>query len=258
MDYATLRLLLADSAFKNADTEKVEALDALITSLKSRARTNNHVRRTTDGDIAGTITLQDAVILYTLVSHYSPGVIFEIGTWIGTSASVMADALLQSKNAGHIYSCDIRDLSCIPEKYSATITTLHGYSQDVLDAVPRNTPIDIVFTDGECNFVTLQKLRTRLAPRHLFITHDFTLPAEKGVLNYLRLQLFGFGKYSLVSARKVRQLTASDTTIAILYPKYDGNMHIPIRLFNLVIATVLAGFVVLVKVYRKVTNYYAG
>lgn len=156
------------------------------------------IRRTADGDVAGTVTLQDAQLLYLFIRQVKPAVVFEIGTWVGTSALIIAEAMKQNGH-GHLYTCDSNSYACLPPAYDQWVTLLHGYSDQVISEIPTEHPIDVIFADGECTWPTLRALTPYYTKDTQFITHDYTRPAEKGVRNILRWQWFTNGHYSLVS-----------------------------------------------------------
>ncbi|MAQ59400.1 hypothetical protein CL638_01670, partial [bacterium] len=76
-----------------------------------------------DEKIGGTITLTDAKILYLLIRTIKPKVIFEVGTWIGTSAMIMAEAV-KKNGFGKIFTCDFNNYYSLSYEYNEYITYL--------------------------------------------------------------------------------------------------------------------------------------
>jgi len=146
-------------------------------------------KRDTDGRPRGSAEFQDCLYLYLLVREYKPKVIFEVGTWIGTSAIFMAEALKRN-GQGKIYTCDINDVSCIPEEYDRLITRMYGHSDDILAQLIREgVVIDFVFADGEMTTTNVNQLKQLLSAKAVFTTHDFRLPAPtKGVAHFLLMK----------------------------------------------------------------------
>lgn len=216
------------------------------------------VRRAADGKAAGTINHADMKVLYLLVRHFKPKAVFEIGTWVGTSAMVMAEAIRQNGNGGIIYTCDTADCYLAQPLYQNTIKKITAFSDVAIEQIPADTNVDFVFADGELTFETIKKLNPRLSPHAIITTHDYILPAEKGVINYLRLQLTSCGGYNLVSSKTLSQSLKGDTVTAIIYRDKTRNILSSLlsRAANLVQSFFIGVRATLVRIYRKCTNYY--
>lgn len=174
-----------------------------------------NIRIGADGKTTGTVTLVDCQILYLLVRHIKPQNVFEIGTWIGTSAMVIADAM-KVNGHGHLYTCDFNSYYCLDASYNNYITTLTGMSDKVLGAVPTAVQFDLIFADGELTFPTLTALAPRLTKDTVLVTHDYTLPAEKGVRNLIRWQLKNKALSTPILNPTLK--AGAHTSIAILAP----------------------------------------
>lgn len=216
------------------------------------------IRLADDGKTAGTINLADMKVLYLLVRHFKPKAIFEIGTWIGTSAMVMAEAIQKNNNGGIVYTCDTADCYIAQKPYQKTIKKITAFSDIALAEIPAGTKIDFIFADGEFTFNTIKKISSILHPDAIITTHDYVLPAEKGVLNYLRLQLTSFGGYKLLSAKQIGEVIKAPTLIGIMYRDTSQNLVTSIvsRLFNLTHALLIGVRATVVRIYRKFSNYY--
>ena len=174
------------------------------------------IRRADDNKAAGNISDVDAYILYTLVAHFKPNTVFEIGTWIGTSSMVMSQALQESGNlTGHIYTCDKNSYYSLGENYDTKITRINEYSDIALEGIEEEKSIDMVFADGELDYPTLKKMLPRLSKNAIIVTHDYTRPGEKGVRNLIRLQMSTRAKYAYVLPSSTDKIVSS---IGILLP----------------------------------------
>lgn len=165
---------------------------------------------------SGTISVPDAKLLYLLVRYFKPKVIFEIGTWIGTSSMIMAEAMKKNNNDGHIYTCDANTFFAVDYLYQDVITTINAYSDVALDSIPTDTKVDFVFADGELTFATIKKLKPILHKDAIVSTHDFTLPAQKGVLNLLRMQLASFFSYSYILPQNIDNQSYNSGALGML------------------------------------------
>ncbi len=171
---------ITKAGFKyNKELEKtVLGLKQKIDQLRTKAISiYPSIRSATDGKAAGTINMNDAEVLYFLVRSHKPKVIFEIGTWIGTSAMVMAEAMRENDNNGKIYTCDANSYYALDDSYSDIVFPINAYSDKALDNLPTDTKIDMVFADGELTFATIKKLKKYLNSNAIITTHDYTLPA---------------------------------------------------------------------------------
>ncbi len=216
------------------------------------------IRLAEDGKTAGTINYADMKVLYLLVRHFKPKVVFEIGTWIGTSAMVMAEAIKQNANGGLIYTCDTADCYMEQALYKDTIRKITAFSDQALSELPNGTKIDFIFADGEFTFNTIKKLEGFLRPNTIITTHDYVLPAEKGVLNYLRIQLTSFGGYRLISSSIISRVIHADTLIGILYRDQEQDLITSLLFrFNALFSVLVIGTkATIVRIHRKFSNYY--
>lgn len=173
--------------------------------------------RYSDELIHGTINAHDAKILYLLIRRLKPKTIFEIGTWIGTSALVMAEAVRINNNGGKIYTCDINHYYLLDTSYDAAITCINEYSDVAVAELPTGTKVDFIFTDGELSFPTVKALKKKMSADAVIVTHDFVTPAEKGVLNVVRAQMLSRFKYNLVRNKNAGATYENSSIIAALF-----------------------------------------
>jgi len=202
----------------------------MVDSLRSRAVAQYPTMRIAeDGKAAGTINVADVEVLYLLVRHLKPKVIFEIGTWIGTSALIMAEAIRKNNNGGIIYTCDANSYYSLSDDYDDVIKPINAFSDVALDELPRNTKIDMVFADGELTFKTIQKLKNKLETKSIIATHDYVLPDDKGVLNAVRMQLKSNFQYAVIapSYKKQEPDKWKESLIGILVPsKFNNDFYV--------------------------------
>jgi predicted O-methyltransferase YrrM len=200
---------------------------------------------------SGTISIYDARLLYILVRTLKPKVIFEIGTWIGTSAMMMAEAMRKNDNGGKIYTCDVNTFYSVDNSYADIITPINAFSDDALDQIPPDSKIDFVFTDGELTFKTIAKLKPKLSPEAVIATHDFVLPAEKGVLNFVRMQLLSLFGYTYFFPQEIKKDAYNSGVIGALYKKTFSFTN----LLQSFIFTIYFGTKALfVKLFRKLSR----
>jgi len=93
-------------------------------------------------EVSGAIGLDDCEVLYDLVQRVKPKVIFEIGTWFGTSAAIMRAAAPEAE----IYTCDKNDVSVID------ISGIHLWKMTSKKAIKKimeiGKKVDLVFIDA--------------------------------------------------------------------------------------------------------------
>jgi predicted O-methyltransferase YrrM len=139
------------------------------------------------GNIAGLTPMPDALYLYLLVREYQPKTIFEIGTWVGTSALFMAEAL-KKNGSGHIYTCDTNHYYLLGEEYADWVTYVPGHSDTVLaNFHEQGTTFDFMFIDGNLTSRSRQILAQTTHEQTVFAIHDFLLPDDKGIQVLLRV-----------------------------------------------------------------------
>jgi len=226
-----------------------------LEQLSVRAKTKHSALDTkSTGQVFGTIEDCDVEILKNEVAKLRPSVVFEIGTWIGTSSLVMALAMEDAAIEGEIYTCDINDYSVLPPNTPVNIPK--ESSVTAIDHIPQDKTIDMVFVDGELDFATLRKLMPRLSSNARILMHDYTLPCEKGVLNFIRLQWVSAFTFAFIRPEKIDLLTS----IIIIANRRDQTVstedwsrnRIRVGLYVLRISL----FALSNKVLRKFNGYY--
>lgn len=93
----------------------------------------------------------DSISLYSFIRHFKPDVIVEIGSLIGRSTSLIAQAM-ENNEKGKLYSFDLPEKSALAKRNvlklfpNANIEFTPGLVQDNIDKIPDN--IDVLFIDG--------------------------------------------------------------------------------------------------------------
>ena len=141
-------------------------------------------RRPKGGRRSGSTRIADCNFLYLLVRWLKPGTIFEVGTLIGTSASVMAQALADNGQGGTLHTVDGsysgfeplpgHAIRCFPGERSDT-------ALDALRAEGRS--IDLAFVDGTIARRDVELLNEVKSKRFVVALHDYKPPADKGTRN---------------------------------------------------------------------------
>jgi predicted O-methyltransferase YrrM len=200
--------------------QETPRFEALIEELRAHAVTvYPDIRRADDQKAAGTVDISDFKILYLLIRTYKPKVIFEIGTWVGTSAMIMAEAMRKNGNGGRIYTCDFNRYYALADSYADCITPINAYSDKALTMLPAGTRIDFVFTDGELTYPTITALKPLLSKEAVMSTHDYERPGEKGVRNIIRMMHAAKYDYNYYLPAQLPTEFGITSTIATLLPK---------------------------------------
>lgn len=162
------------------DEERVAEKEALFQRLNRL----DDLRATADYN-TGSISPVAAWSLYSLVRHFKPKRIIEVGTFIGKSTISMAAALDDQKTPGRIFTCDASNSITLPWDGETSIeqfpNTLSGDMFKEIDA-----PCDMVFLDGRLKKADLELLEPLVTEETLFVLDDFE-GMEKGVINLTQL-----------------------------------------------------------------------
>jgi len=144
-------------------------------------------RRPVEGR-GGSTRIADCNFLYLLVRWLRPRMIFEVGTLIGTSASVMAQALIENGDGGIVYTVDGSYTGFEPIE-GQPIRRFAGQLSSVALETIRNEGgrIDLVFVDGAIGRRDIELLNEVKPRTSVIALHDYKLPAAKGVRNAWRL-----------------------------------------------------------------------
>ncbi len=133
----------------------------------------------------GSITPAAAWCLYTVVRHFKPKRIIEVGTFIGKSTIAMASAMDDQQVPGEIFTCDASNDIKIPWDGN---TRIHQFPKTLSGGMFANIEgtCDMVFLDGRLKQPDLQLLDPLITQDTFFILDDFE-GMEKGVINLTQL-----------------------------------------------------------------------
>jgi predicted O-methyltransferase YrrM len=157
----------------------------------------------------GSVLLDDARLLQGLMKALNPLIVVEIGTFIGTSTIVMAEALKEIGNEGKIFTVDHDKLDVeikLAEHGVGDMVVLHymdsyDFAKEMVEKLPY---IDFVFYDGEATkeqyLRHFEMLKKKMQPGSIYAVHDrytratahaaflemipnqkVTIPTEKGL-----------------------------------------------------------------------------
>lgn len=135
------------------------------------------------GDADRSLTESDGVYISGKIAEIRPHTIFEIGTWYGASACVMAKAMKDNGIDGYVYTCDKHNKYIAENEYSGNIRFFNMISSKFLKTLHRcGVKADLVFIDARLmprDAVTLRKMFNEKAR---YIVHDYYY--DKGRYNY--------------------------------------------------------------------------
>jgi hypothetical protein len=141
-------------------------------------------RRPPGGERSGSTRIADCNFLYLMVRWLRPKAIFEVGTLIGTSASVMAHALLENGDGGVLYTVDSSYAGFEPMEGHPIRCFRRQRSEEALAALRKEgRRIDFAFVDGTLNRRDVELLNGLESTRLVVALHDYKPPADKGIKN---------------------------------------------------------------------------
>lgn len=162
------------------DEERLAEKDALIQRLNRLEALRDVADYNT-----GSISVTAGWCLYSLVRHFRPKRIIEVGTFIGKSTISMAAALEDQRAPGEIFTCDGSNDIKLPWEGETRIQQYPKTSSgDMFKAI--EAPCDMVFLDGRLKKADLELLDPLITPDTLFFLDDFE-GMEKGVINLTQL-----------------------------------------------------------------------
>jgi len=133
-------------------------------------RDHNVTSRARHGLPGGSTGNPDCAFLYLLVKAFQRRSIFEVGTYVGTSAVAMTLA------GGHVVTCDPEDYGCLPPG----IRFMHMPDDEALRVLRREgASIDMVFADWVPSADAFSLINELSTPDFIFTAHDYG-PGDKG------------------------------------------------------------------------------
>jgi predicted O-methyltransferase YrrM len=119
--------------------------------------------------------MEDCALLYLLISYFKPRAIFEIGTFIGTTAVAMNEA---ARMVGATVT------TCDPVSYDAferdsEIRFINRPCRDALEVLQHDSPIDFSFMDWIPDPATIELANRLFSKDAIIAVHDY-YPPNKG------------------------------------------------------------------------------
>jgi hypothetical protein len=162
-------------------------------------------------ELTGTISEAAALYLRAIVDAVKPAVCIEVGTFIGTSALVLA------ATGARVYTCD-KDNAAFMGTETITCYQNTGSTAMLTHLAEKHIHADLFFFDGRIQPDDLPLIRLLSHTRTVYAFDDYEGRA-KGVVNVGRLRpQLGKG-YRLVEPPSTVLDLPSHTTIAMLVPK---------------------------------------
>lgn len=156
--------------------------DELIPRLPT-IRNYNLTSRAKHGLAGGSTGNPDCGFLYLLVRAFHRKSIFEIGTYVGTSAITMGAAA--RANGGKLVTCDPENYACLPEAENDVIRYLQMDHEQALSTLKKErVQIDFVFADWQPSLASINLINELASQDLIFTAHDYVLPHDKGVVAF--------------------------------------------------------------------------
>jgi predicted O-methyltransferase YrrM len=161
-------------------------------------------------DKTGTISEAACLYLRALVHEVRPTTCIEIGTFIGTSALVLAAA------GAHVYTCDKHN-DVFPSSDRITCYGKQTSTEMLTALAAAGVQAELVFLDGRVQDEDLPLLARVTTPRTVYALDDYE-PGQKGVANAQKLLRQLPDGYTLWTPPASVLDLPSTTTIAVLLP----------------------------------------
>lgn len=153
----------------------------------------------------GSLDRGDVEDLQDIVEHFSPGMVAEVGTFIGRSTAAMATVM---PKGGVIHTCDASNDIRLPQINPNVL--VHQYpkqtSTEMFESlISTGVKVDLFYIDGRLSAGDFQLIKKLIHDRTVFVLDDF-VGIEKGVANAMNL-LAGLGPsfYGLIYPKLLRK-----------------------------------------------------
>ncbi|MHC4726115.1 MAG: class I SAM-dependent methyltransferase [Planctomycetota bacterium] len=134
----------------------------------------------------GAISNEDCYLLYSLVCRWRPKTIVEIGTWFGTSAVIMARAMMDVGVEGKIYTCDKHDVYVPLSSYEPNVKYYNMHSEKFLKKmIGRKLMADMFFIDASLKKGDQKSIKELSGRPIRIVGHDYD---AKGLRNVNKLK----------------------------------------------------------------------
>ena len=159
----------------------------------------------------GTISEAACLYLLALTNRIRPKTVIEVGTFIGTSSTVM------SLFADRIYTCD-KSNDCFPGTARIVCHPFTGSKRMLTGLRGRLVEADLFFFDGRISDDEIPSIRALSHATTVYAFDDFE-GEEKGVINVKKLMpQLALGSHVLITPPTSVYGLDSKTTIALLVP----------------------------------------
>lgn len=129
----------------------------------------------------GSTGVADCGFLHLLVKAFARKHVFEIGTYVGTSAVAQAHAA--RGHGGRVTTCDPEAYHCIPAAEQDVIHFRNMPADAALEGIKKQgDTVDMVFADWLPSRRTIELLNEVGTRDMIFAAHDYNPPDDKGVL----------------------------------------------------------------------------
>lgn len=162
--------------------------DSVINKGKKHYTTKEHLLRS-----AKAISLEDACFIYKITTLLKPKTVIEIGTWFGTSASIIAsasDCTIHTCDKNNVYELDNKSIIFYNMKSSKFLKKI----------IKKNIVADMCFIDANLKDNDPEML-IKAVPNGVFIVHDY-VPGEKGA-RAVRYLLNTGRKYHIIDYKNI-------------------------------------------------------
>ena len=164
-----------------------------------KGRDDAKYRDPNDLEKSGAASIVDCGELYSAVQNLRPRVIVEVGTWFGTTAMIMAKALIESQMDSVIYTCDKHNVYHQMDPYRDYIRYYnmrsHKFFQRIIRAGKR---ADFIFLDASLKEIDMPYLKNLCHKDTVIYGHD--MHQRKGKKNIMLIQKT-FKKTTLQTAK---------------------------------------------------------
>ena len=135
----------------------------------------------------GTLTINEAAVLYSAVKYFDVKTIVEIGTFIGTSTTAMAKAVTDNGfKDGRLWTCDYANDVRLKCSYNIDLKYFgQRSSTDMLRTIDQ--AIDFFFIDGTLRSEDIDHIARLSTENSILLLDDFE-GLEKGVRNAFSLE----------------------------------------------------------------------
>jgi len=134
-------------------------------------------------------SLADCTCLYNFVLKLRISDILEVGTWFGTTAMFMAQAMKDNGIDGCIYTCDKHDMYLDWPEYRDVVRFKNMEASKLIGRLRKKWKCDMVFADGRLYQRDCDRLVGMYKGPVCFVAHDWSLRKGQNNYKYMRKAL---------------------------------------------------------------------